>query len=157
MPFSQVCRQVQCFRMPRSNSREPFCCICRQVRCFRAASTAEPFSRICRQVQCSRRPRNNPGGPFSWICRQVQCFRMILVISVISAVLGALGWFRVVSGSRFLGFVDRCTVFEGPGERESFQKLGGAWSSLSSWRNEHGLLGRCICVYVAMDICIYIK
>ena len=67
---------------------------------------------ICRQVQCFRRPRNDSRELFSWICRHLQCFQMILVISVILVVLGRLGWSWVVSGSRFLGFVDRCNVFE---------------------------------------------
>ena len=77
---------------------------------------------------------------------------------------GGLGWSWVVSGSRFLGFVDRCnvfgcrflgfvdrcSVFEGPGEREPVGARGSLlepWSFLSSWRNEHGLLGRCVYIY----------
>ena len=45
-------------------------------------------------------------------------------------IFGGLGSSWVVSGSRFLRFVDRCNVFEGPGERESPPELGGAWGSL---------------------------
>ena len=36
----------------------------------------------------------------------------------------------MVLENRFPGFVDRCNVFEGPGERESPPELGGAWGSL---------------------------
>ena len=43
---------------------------------------------------------------------------------------GGLGSSWAVSGSRFLGFVDRCSVFEGPWERESLGELGGVWGSL---------------------------
>ena len=43
--------------------------------------------------------------------------------------------------SRLLGngFVDRCSVFEGPGELEMPFEL---WSSLTEIENERGLLGR---------------
>ena len=51
------------------------------------------------------------GQPFSRICRQVQCFRVISVIS------GGLGWSSVVSGSFFVRFVDRCSVFGGSSAR----------------------------------------
>ena len=68
---------------------------------------------------------------------------------------GGLGWSWVVLESRFLGFVDRSNVFEGQGERESPLKACGSllelWSSLRAWRNEHGLLGRC--VYIYMEVC----
>ena len=40
--------------------------------------------------------------------------------------VGDFNGLGVVLESRFLGFVDRCNVFEGPGQREMPQELVGA-------------------------------